>query len=190
MKKTSKSLSLLLMGSLAAALGGCGSDETVTEEFRAYSSLDECVKEQLFTPDECRDLAIAAIQQNPKFGSLEECEKKFGQNQCRSYEAKDGNREGGSSWMPLIMGYMAGRYLGGGSMMQSAQPLYGQPGSQPGARSFRTLDGTSVQPDARGVVNKPSESLRKGFSKSAKPYAIRSGGVSSRGGFTGVGAGS
>jgi uncharacterized protein YgiB involved in biofilm formation len=136
MKKDSKSLSLLLMGSLTVALGGCGSDEP-SEEFRTYSSIDECVNEKLFTPNECRELAIAAVKQNPKFSSVEECEKEFGAGQCQAYEDKStaANESGQtrSSWMPLIAGYMAGRYLGGGGMMQKrAQPLYPQPGQQPG----------------------------------------------------------
>lgn len=187
MKKVSGSLSLLLMGSLAATLGGCGSDESA-EEFRAYSSIDECVKEELFTPAECRELAIAAVAQNPKFANLEECEKAFGAGQCQAFEEKDATAsgEGRSSWMPLVAGYMVGRYLGAGSMMQSAQPLYQQPGQQPGAsRAYRTLGGGSVQADARGMVNKPSPAIREGFTKSAKPAAARAGGTSVRGGFTG-----
>lgn len=191
MKKTSKSLSLLLMGSLTVALGGCGSDEP-SEEFRTYSSIDECVNEKLFTPNECRELAIAAVKQNPKFTSVEECEKEFGAGQCQAYEDKSNANATGerrSSWMPLIAGYMAGRYLGGGGMMQSAQPLYQQPGQaqQQGSttRVFRTLGGGSVQADGKGVVNKPSSAIRNGFTKSAKPYAVRSGGTSSRSGFSG-----
>ncbi len=64
MKKSSKSLSLVLMGSLTVALGGCGSEE-VPEEFRAYQTIDECVNEQIFTQQECREMAIAAVRQNP-----------------------------------------------------------------------------------------------------------------------------
>lgn len=195
MKKASKSLSLLLMGSLTVALGGCGSDEP-SEEFRTYSSLDECVNEKLFTPVECRELAVAAVQQNPKFSSREECEKEFGPEQCQAYEDpnKTNTGEHRSSWMPLIAGYMAGRYLGGGGMMQSAQPLYRQPGqTQPqgaATRTFRTLGGGSVQADAKGVVNRPSSAIRNGFTKSAKPYAMRAGGGSTRSGFSGGAASS
>jgi hypothetical protein len=42
-----------------------------------------------------------------------------------------------------------------------------------------------VQADAKGVVNNPSSAIRNGFTKSAKPYAVRSGGSSSRSGFSG-----
>ncbi|CAK7000681.1 MAG: hypothetical protein DELT_00011 [Desulfovibrio sp.] len=187
MKKASKSLSLLLMGSLTVALGGCGSDDP-SEEFRTYNSIDECVNEKLFSQAECREMAIAAVRQNPKFSSVEECEKEFGAGQCQAAEEKattSGERR--SSWMPLIAGYMAGRYLSGGNMMQSAQPLYQQPGQgqQGNARTYRTLGGNSVQADAKGVVNKPSSAIRNGFSKSAKPMAVRSGGSSSRSGFSG-----
>lgn len=190
MKKTSKSLSLALMSSLTVTLGGCGSDDP-TEEYRAYKSIDECVREEIFTRQECRDMAVAAVSQNPGFASLAECEAEFGAGNCKDYEDKTESTMGErrSSWMPLITGYMVGRYLGGGGMMQSAQPLYNQQqpaGQQSGAavRSFRTLGGASVQADAAGRIANPSQAVRSGFTKSAKPYAARSGG-GSRGGFSG-----
>lgn len=197
MKKRTKSLSLVLMGSLTVGLGGCASDD-VAEEFKAYGTVDECVKEQIFTAQECRDMAVAAVAQNPKFADKAECEREFGEGNCQTYEQKDQTAQsGGSSWMPLIAGYMMGRYLGGGGFMQGAQPLYNQPGagdkaSPAGAgrtsggfsRSYRTLGGGNVQADAGGKIAAPSDAVRKGFTRSAKPYAPRSG-VGTRGGFSG-----
>ncbi len=200
MQKTSKSLSLVLMGSLTVAMGGCASED-VTEEFRAYQSVDECVNEQIFSQQECRDMAIAAVRQNPLFADKAACESEFGAGNCGEQagnvpgqETAQGERSG-SSWMPLLAGYMMGRYLGGGGMMQGAQPLYRQPQAAPtggaGARtsggfasSFRTLGGGAVQTDARGVVNNPPQSVRQGFAGTAKPYAGRTG-AGSRGGFAG-----
>jgi len=105
MKKTSRSLSLVLMSSLTVTLGGCGSDDP-TEEYRAYKSTDECVKEEIFTQQECRDMAIAAVSQNPGFTSLAECEAEFGAGNCKDYEDKTQSATGEhrSSWMPLITG--------------------------------------------------------------------------------------
>lgn len=190
MKKASKSLSLVLMSSLTVTLAGCGSDEP-SEEYRAYKSIDECVTEAVFTEKECKDMAIAAVKQNPKFANIAECEKEFGEGNCKSYEENGTNVNGErrSSWMPLIAGYMVGRYLGGGSMMQGAQPLYNQQkgaaGTGTSTGAFRTLGGDAVKPDGKGKVATPSQSIRNGFNKTAKPYVSRTGGTSSRGGFSG-----
>lgn len=189
MKKGSKSLSLVLMGSLTVALGGCGSEEP-TEEFRAYKSIDECVKEEIFSQLECREMAIAAVQQNPQFTSQADCEKEFGEGQCTQPENVQGERQG-SSWMPLLAGYMVGRYLGGGGMMRGSQPLYQQP-QQPqqqgtAARAsggFRTLGGQSITTDAKGKVSNPPQNVRQGLTKTAKPYVARAGAGKS-GGFSG-----
>ena len=198
MKKSSKSLSLVLMGTLTVGLGGCGSEEKVTEEFKAYTSIDECVKEQIFAPTECRDMAIAAVRQNPQFADQNECEKQFGADNCQTVRSPEGQSERGSSWMPILAGYMIGRYMGGGSAMQGAQPLYkpNQPQGQAQnratggfARSFRTAGGEAVQTDARGKVTNTTASMRQGFATSAKPVALRSG-SGSRGGFFGGAASS
>lgn len=203
MNKRSKSLSLVLMGSLTVGLGGCASDDP-GEQFTTYGSVDECVKEQVFSPQECRDFAVAAVQQNPAFTSQAECEQEFGTGNCKDAPSDSQVTQGGerqSSWMPLIAGYMVGRYLGGGGYMQGAQPLYQAPqqpgqqmGQQPGtagsrasggfARSYRTLGGGSIQTDAAGKVANPGQSVRQGFSRTAKPYVARTG-AGSRGGFFG-----
>ena len=196
MKKGSKSLSLVLMGSLTMAMGGCASEET-TEEFRAYQSIDECVKEQIFSQQECQDMAVAAVRQNPQFADKAECEREFGEGNCGQPEQKvQGEQRQGSSWMPLIAGYMMGRYLGGSGMMQGAQPLYKQPQAAPqqgaAARTsggFRTLGGAAVQTDGKGKVTNASQTMRQGFAKTAKPYAGRTG-SGSRGGFAGGSSGS
>lgn len=195
MKKGSKSLSLVLMGSLAVAMGGCASDEQ-TEEFRAYQSIDDCINEQIFSPQECRESAIAAVQQNPMFADKAECEREFGEGNCAQPQDQgqsvQGEQRQRSSWMPLLAGYMMGRYLGGSGMMQGSQPLYRQPQAAPqqgatAARTsggFRTLGGAAITTDAGGKVINPPQSVRQGFSKTAKPYVARSG-AGSRGGFSG-----
>lgn len=200
MNKRSKSLSLVLMGSLTMVIGGCGSDDP-GEQFTTYRSIDECVKEQIFTQQECTEFAIAAVSQNPSFTSQAECEREFGEGNCKDTDqaqiSQNGQAEGErrSSWMPLLAGYMVGRYLGGAGYMQGAQPLYGQPqAQQPGAAaartgggfagSYRTLGGGTVQADASGKVLNPSQAVKQGFSRTAKPYAARSG-AGARGGFSG-----
>ncbi len=203
MKKCStKSLSLVLMSSLTLGVAGCG-DDKVTEEFKAYRSIDECVNDQQYTPQECREMALAAVNQNPKFTDQAECEKEFGAGNCRQLDNQqtanaDGTQRTGSSWMPLMAGYMMGRYMGANGAMYGAQPLYQQPQQQPGATSgarpsggfaYRTLGGGSVTADSTGKVANPPSSVRQGFAGTAKSYAPRGGGVS-RGGFFGGTSGS
>ena len=194
-------MSLVLMGSLTVAMGGCGSEDN-TEEFRAYQSIDECVKEQIFSQQECRDMAIAAVQQTPTFADKAECEREYGEGNCAEPQQNVQGQRQGSSWMPLIAGYMVGRYLGGGGMMQGSQPLFRQnaPAQQPGgataarasggfANTFRTMGGGTIQTDGKGVVTNPSQAVRQGFSKTAKPAVARTG-SGSRGGFAGGSSGS
>lgn len=195
MRKGSKSLSLVLMGSLTVAVGGCASDEP-SEEFRAYRTIDDCVNEQIFSPQECRDMALEAVRQNPRFADQAECEREFGEGNCaQPQEVVQGEERQGSSWMPLLAGYMMGRYLGGAGMMQGSQPLYRQPQAAPqqgttgaaAARAsggFRTLGGAAVATDAAGKVANPPQSVRQEFTKTAKPYVARSG-AGARGGFSG-----
>ena len=196
MKKSSKSLSLVLMGTLTVGLGGCASDEKITEEFKAYSSIDECVKEQIFAPEECRNMAIAAVRQNPQFTDQNECERQFGEGNCQTVSGANEQGERRSSWMPILAGYMIGRYMGGSGAMQGAQPLYqtNQPQQQGRAsggfnRSFRTMGGETVQTDARGKVTNSTASMRQGFATSAKPVMSRAG-SGTRGGFFGGAASS
>ena len=196
MNKRSKSLSLVLMGSLTVGLSGCSDDPG--EEFKAYNSIEQCVKEQIYSPQECREMAIAAVQQTPRFNDKAECEKEFGEGNCQDVaQNQQGQQnvqgERRSSWMPLIAGYMVGRYMGGNGYMQGAQPLFRQPGQQQqgaaarpsGGFVYRTLGGGSVQSDAGGKVANPPQSVRQGFTKTAKPYVARSGGGKSGGFFGG-----
>ncbi len=201
MKKRSKSLSLVLMSSLTLGIAGCG-DEKITEDFKAYRSIDECVRGQEYSEQECREMAVAAVKQNPKFTDMAECEKEFGAGNCRPADVLDpqqmadanGTRRQGSSWMPIMAGYMMGRYMGAGGAMYGAQPLYnpqGQPGAATAARSsggfassYRTLSGATVGADAAGKIANPPANVRQSFTNTAKPFASRSGGVS-RGGFSG-----
>ena len=188
MNKRSKSLSLVLMGTLTAGLSGC-SDEP-GEEFKAYTSIEQCVNEQIYSQQECREMAIAAVQQAPRFGDIAECEKEFGEGNCKDIAQNQQNMQGErrSSWMPLIAGYMMGRYMGGGSQMMGSQPLFRQQGAAApasGGSTYRTLGGGMVQADATGKVANPSQAVRQGFSRSAKPYVARSGGGKSGGFFGG-----
>ncbi len=193
--KRSRSLSLLLMGSLAFGAAGCGSDEPKVEEsLSTFTSLAECVDSNIFTQAECVDLARSAVQASPRFSSKEECEATFGVGECQQPTAVASAGTSNStevaprttsSWMPLMMGFMAGRMLSGGGMMQGSQPLYKDPAAKAGdTRSFRTSTGESVSADNKGRVTKAPANIKQSLGHNAKPVMSR-GGKASSGGFSG-----
>lgn len=183
------------MGSMAFGAVGCGSD-SVEETYAAYNSVAECVRSNIFSEQECKDLAMTALAQAPTFTSREECEAQFGADACQNAPAPQAvasAQENGtdstvrpretSSWMPMMMGFMAGRYLGGGSAMQGSQPLFrGDPAQ--GGQSFRTAGGETVTRDASGTIKNPTSSMKQSVSHNAKPMMSRSG-SGSTGGFGG-----
>lgn len=194
--KRSASLSLLLMSSLSLSLAGCG-DEPIKEEFQAFGSLGDCARSGEFTVQQCQELAVEAKKQAPKFASKEECENAFGLGACEAEQgvaaSDSAYRSGGSSWMPLMAGYMMGRYMSGGVAMQGAQPLFRGPeqqqprqgaGTAGYARTYRTAGGEIVRADPTGRVNNPGAAIRQGFAQSAKPFTARAT-TASRGGFGG-----
>ncbi|MDL2290497.1 DUF1190 domain-containing protein [Desulfovibrio sp. OttesenSCG-928-F20] len=203
--KRSKALSLVLMGSMTLGTSGCGTDRA-DEGMYTFTSLDECVNSALFSEAECRDLALNAIAQTPRFSSQADCEAQFGVGACGASgagappavpgdpSAAPGQDQAGAQqvqphsggmWMPMMMGFMAGRFMGGGGLMQGSQGLYRDPAASPGTgRSFRTAGGENVKADAKGRVSNPSPRMTQSMSHNAKPASGRSG-FGSRGGFSG-----
>jgi len=192
--KRSRSLSLLLMGSVLMV--GCSEQQTPEQEvFSTFTTVQECVTSGLFEENECREMALSAIAQNPKFNSLAECEQQFGQGQCQQPEQNAQVAKGetvvqphsGGMWMPMMMGFMAGRMMGGGGFMQGAQPLFRDPGATTaaGERNFRTAGGERVRADASGRVSSPTPTMRQNLGHVAKPAAPRASKASSGGFFGG-----
>ena len=202
--KRSKTLSLILMGSMTLGTTGCGTDRA-DEGMYTFNSLDECVTSALFSEAECRELAMDAIAQTPRFTSQADCEAQFGVGACGPSGASPGADPGaapgdpsaaaqeqgatqvqahsGGMWMPMMMGFMAGRFMGGGGMMQGSQGLY-RDSAAAGGRAYRTADGQSVKADPKGRVTNPSPSMKQSMTHNAKPATGRSG-FGSRGGFSG-----
>ena len=84
MKKCPKSLSLVLMTSLALGGLGCSSEPEAqqTEEFRTFSTVGECIRSGAFTDAQCEEEFKQALTQTPKFTSLADCEQAFGAGNC------------------------------------------------------------------------------------------------------------
>ena len=194
--KRSKALSLILMGSLTVGTAGCGTDRA-DEAMYTFTSLDECYSSAIFSEAECKDLARSALAETPKFSSREDCEAQFGEGACEGQPAKtaagsDGStvqQHSGGMWMPMMMGFMAGRFLSGGGMMQGSQGLYRDPAANPQqGRSFKTAGGESVKPGPGGKVSNPTPRMTQAMSHQAKPVVGRSG-SGARGGFSGGSSG-
>ena len=84
MKKCPKSLSLVLMTSLAIGGLGCSNEPTAEqkEEFRTFSTVGECIRSGAFTDAQCEEEFKLALAQTPKFTSLADCEQTFGAGNC------------------------------------------------------------------------------------------------------------
>lgn len=180
--KRSKSLSLLLMGSLAIGTTGCGRDKN-EESLHAFASVKECMASELFTRSECLDMERSAREESPKFSSLEECEAEYGTGACSSPTSNQSYVHGGGIWMPMMMGFMAGRMMGNTGMMRGSQGLYKDTAAAAGTNSFRTAAGDPVKADSKGRVTNSSPRLKQGLGHNAKPAAVRSG-TGSKGGFS------
>lgn len=171
-----------LMASTAIALSACGEEEV---PIQAYATVDQCVTDGLFDRATCGEMLGQAMevhqQAAPRYDSAQLCEEQFGPGQC-TYQpvemkpAAEGEAApaaapeqqasggGGGFFMPLFMGYMAGKMMGGGSAMPAAmQRNVG--GTSYGVQPYyRTNDGRFT-----GVKGDPVNVTRNGatMSKSA-----------------------
>ncbi len=169
--KRSKSVALTLMGASAIALQACEQNNVEAEVFQ---NLQSCIDAKDLTEAQCkevyRDAVSEHVQSAPRYSSAEQCEAEHGAEACQQQTAG-----GGSIFMPLMMGYMAGRMLGGG--YGNANPLY-RDAKSPG--NFRTADNKTV-PAKFGKTTLPkwaSQSTRTrtqsasrgGFGSSTRSY--------------------
>jgi len=126
--KRSKRVNLLLMGSAALALAGCGEEEA--EQAGVYESVEECVSGGMYTETFCRESFEQANklhpQMAPRYASAKDCEADFGANHCQGAPPPTGVAasadSGGSFWMPLMAGFMVSQALG--AIGRAGQPLY------------------------------------------------------------------
>jgi uncharacterized protein YgiB involved in biofilm formation len=184
--KRSKSLKLFLMGATALTLVAC--DEP--QEVAIFETTEQCASQVGFDKDACesnfKTAQVEHIRVAPKYASAADCEVDFGAAQCEVAPQTTSN--GGSVFMPMMMGYMMGSMISnsarggsaGGSSMKS-QPLYR---SADDRKSFRTGDNhkvsgkTGVTKVASNVARAPSTKTstirRGGFGAAAAKTAGRS----------------
>ena len=154
--KRSRSVALLAMGASALALTACGESETPAG---VYTSIEQCVADKQFSQAEC-DKAFATAKDEhkkvaPKYANKTECEADFGVGKCEESPYK--TTSGTSTFMPLMIGYMLGRTLGGQPGF-TPQPLYRGTGDN----TFRTGDNRAVS-NKTGMQSVPSSATSSAF---------------------------
>jgi uncharacterized protein YgiB involved in biofilm formation len=137
--KRSRSIALVMMGAGSIVLTACDEPQVDANVFR---DVEQCIDQPGASRAACEEAyGVAAAQHAavaPKYVDKADCEADFGAGQCET--APYSTREGGSVFMPLMMGYMMGSMLGGGRGF-GAQPLY-RSADSPG--TYRTADNRSV----------------------------------------------
>lgn len=206
--KRSRTIALTgVMATTAIVLTACTED---TVEIQAYATVDQCVADGLFDRATCGEMLGQAMEIHreaaPRFASSDLCEEQFGFGQCQPVEMtatdetapavpesqEPGQQQagGGSFFMPLFMGYMAGRMLGGAAGMPPA--MQRQAGGQTyGVQPYyRTAEGrfTGVRGEPINVTRNGATMPRSAFSGQLRtpPVATRTQ-VVQRGGFGGAG---
>jgi uncharacterized protein YgiB involved in biofilm formation len=155
--RKSRYISLLLAGAAATALAGCDQNTMTGQDETLYPDVTACTQER--DAAECNAGFEAARQEHvkeaPKFATKEECEA-AGFQQCEVGQVQ--TAQGGSTgmFMPLMMGYMMGRTLGGMGGMGGM----GQRGPAPGAPP---AGGTASAPGTAGPAARPVYSDRNGY---------------------------
>jgi uncharacterized protein YgiB involved in biofilm formation len=167
MKRSKKAALVLMVPVATMLLAGCGEER---EQAMVFSDPSECSAAALTTATQCEaDYAAAQAlhpQVAPKYLSKEECEVDFGSGQCEM--APQQTSSGGSVFMPMMMGYLAGQMMnrGNANLQQPAaaagaagskvatQPLYK---SRDDRATFRTAANTPVSKGIGPISLKPSQ---------------------------------
>lgn len=129
--RKSKYVSLLLAGAAALPLAACdqAADNAVTDA-TLYADASSCAQD--FNPEACEAAEAGAkaehIATAPKFASKEQCEA-AGFSACEATPTTNADgtpntaaNQSGGSFMPILMGYMMGRMMGGA--MAPSRPVY------------------------------------------------------------------
>lgn len=170
--KRSRRIKLTMLGASAIVLTAC--EERV--ETQVYETVEQCLANVEEHPDDCRrDFESARathVETAPRYTSQADCEAEFGDGRCEAGPAGQQTEagQGGSFFMPVMMGYMLGNALGRTSM--AAQPSTarwstGRPDrSDAGQRRCRVFRGADQRPALGGqrpVANAGQAISRGGF---------------------------
>lgn len=170
MKRSKKAALVLMVPVATLLLAGCGEER---EQAMVFTDPSECSAAALNSAAQCEaDFASAQAlhpQVAPKYLNKEECETDFGAGQCET--APQQTAQGGSVFMPMMMGFLAGQMMNrggaaGANFQQPAaagagagsnvatQPLYK---SRDDRGTFRTATNTPVAGGIGPISLKPSQ---------------------------------
>ncbi|MBB3591177.1 uncharacterized protein YgiB involved in biofilm formation [Rhizobium sp. BK529] len=80
-------------------------------ETAAYRTLDECLKDSKFGPDDCKSSFETAraehLKNAPSYQNREDCEEEFGTGHCEQTSSMHG--AGGGHYVPYQSGYLIGQ---------------------------------------------------------------------------------
>lgn len=189
MKRSKKAALVLMVPVATLLLAGCGEER---EQAMVFTDPSECSAAALNSPAQCEaDYAAAQAlhpQVAPKYLNKEQCETDYGVGQCET--APQQTSSGGSVFMPMMMGYLAGQMMnrGGSNFQQPAatgaaagskvatQPLYKTRNDR---GTFRTATNTAVAGGIGPITLKPSQ-VKPQAAQAAQP--VRRGGLGQRAG--------
>ena len=177
--KRSRSIALVMMGAGGLVLTACDEPQVDANVFR---DVEQCIDQPGASRVACEEAYGTAAEQHaavaPKYIDKADCEADFGAGQCETAPYR--TQEGGSVFMPLMMGYMMGSMLGGRGGF-GAQPLY-RSADTPG--TYRTADNKSVGTNtgatkvAQSATARPTAKTstvsRGGFGARARSYGSAS----------------
>lgn len=136
-RKRSRRVALLLAGAATLTLAACKDDSVDAESFPDLASCQQYASQNSlwFSAGDCEKQFAQAQQEYaetaPRYESQALCEQEHGVGNCGSDPAAQSGG-GGSSFMPLLMGFMLGNMLARGG-------VFGQP-------MVRTADGRFSTP--------------------------------------------
>lgn len=170
MRARSRHVTAALLGAAAFALMACEEEKVETV---VVSDPAACAALGEFSRDDCEKGYAEAKAQNdataPRYDAMAVCEEEHGTGNCQP-EVTSG---GGSVFMPILMGYMMGRMMGG----FGAKPLYPTPSG-----AVRTADGGTQFNRMNGVGTASRASYQPApQTKNLAPMTKTS--VQSKGGF-------
>lgn len=80
-------------------------------ETAAYKTVDDCLKDNKFGPDDCKSsFAIARdehLKSSPSYDKREDCEEEFGDGRCE--QTSSVHASGGGHFSPYLGGYLVGQ---------------------------------------------------------------------------------
>lgn len=210
--KRSTQLALVTMAGVAVLGYFWFSQSEAETEGTVYASMDDCLyagTDAATCKARFEEATEIYKKTAPRFVSLQDCERDFGAGACTPANASPvvlgsgaspavesttaANSGSQSYFMPMMMGFMAARMMGGGVQQSyTASPLYGCSGAASGAggrcytgTTGRTYASAAGSRTVRAPVSEFRSAANRGFSVVPRGASARSAAVSSRGGFGG-----